>query len=357
MEDGSWVAESEEETRISQPLRQNAATTHLSSSLSSSFVSDGVVFGTNCSPFLNWKEEDLESEQETVRIFQSLVATVKLQPALDVSLEAKAVNFLKSLDPKVQKSAEVFLNSHGRTTDESLTNFIQSIGVLISSTSQGITIAAVKILRLLISLCSPKVLLALVKADLIPQLIASLNPLILPFAEAVDIHLYLMKSINKSSWLATPYGLYGLKIQNQDEPQAVHETILKQVVAPSEKYLYYLCVNRFSIVDGEQSTELMTLIPRLLEMSLYYQPTMEIVLHMPVILTIPIVEAQRRWNMIRREYRQMGKTVLCMLRMEGFEDVSEERLLNDQDGSYARSIVTRSIDWSNLHGMNLLRRA
>ncbi|KAK2941503.1 hypothetical protein BLNAU_23576 [Blattamonas nauphoetae] len=232
-----------------------------------------------------------------------------------------------------------------------------------------------KLIRNLIENCSVKSLLALVNADLIPQLINTLNPLSLSFTEAGDIHISLMKSINKSIWLATPYGLYRLKRQDQNEQQAVHETVLKQVLVPSEKYISLLCVNRYSIIDGEQSPELITLLPRLLRICAYYQPTMEVVLHMPVFLTIPschtyfenensiwsflssMVEAQWRWNITKGEVRKMGKTVLRNLRMEGFEDMIAEKLQNDQLEDFGRRIVRESIEWNNLQGMNHLRHA
>ncbi|KAK2942377.1 hypothetical protein BLNAU_22720 [Blattamonas nauphoetae] len=196
--------------------------------------------------------------------------------------------------------------------------------------------------------CSPKVHLALVKADLIPQLINTLNPQSLPFAETVDLHANLMKTITYSLWLATPYYLRQLKTNDRNEQQAVCETILKQVLSPSEKYICHLCVNRYSIIDGDQSESLMAILAQLLEISPYYQPTMDLVVHLPVFLTIPsclsffdsdltiraflsvMIDIQREWNKQGGEYRQMWKSVHRMLRMEGTEDVIEEKLQNDR---------------------------
>ncbi|KAK2941480.1 hypothetical protein BLNAU_23597 [Blattamonas nauphoetae] len=78
---------------------------------------------------------------------------------------------------------------------------------------------------------STKTLLALVKADMIPQLVITLNPLSLPFDEAVDIHTCLMSNIKPSFWLSTPNGLARLEIKDHNGQQAVHETVLKQVLA------------------------------------------------------------------------------------------------------------------------------
>ncbi|KAK2953028.1 hypothetical protein BLNAU_12017 [Blattamonas nauphoetae] len=296
---------------------------------------------------------------------------MKLQPVLDVSLEAKAVNFLKSVETQNQFDEDIFLTSHGQTTAGSSTNFVQSIVVLISSPSQAIATAAMKLLARLIEWCSHQHRLALVKADLIPQLIASLNPQSLSFTEAVDIHINVMKSLTNSLWLGTPDGLTFLKIEDRDGQQAVHKTIFQQVVAPSEKYIWHLCVNRFSIIDGDQSFSFLQLLTYLLKLSPYFQPSTEFLIRVPVILTIPscltffkharsiywflylMVKAQLEWNMEGGEVRQTGKTILRMLRMEGIEDILEKKLRNDENGTQGGQIVTDSINLNNLLGMNI----
>ncbi|KAK2948852.1 hypothetical protein BLNAU_16195 [Blattamonas nauphoetae] len=146
----------------------------------------------DCSPFLNWDIDQFVSEYENIVVFESLVTTLKLQAELNESLEAKAVNVLEFVTPDDRKSADDFVRSHGRTTDDSSSNFVQSIGVLISSTSQVITTAAMKMLHRLIYLCSAGVRYPLVQADLIPQLISILNPQSLSFEEAVGIHTNLL---------------------------------------------------------------------------------------------------------------------------------------------------------------------
>ncbi|KAK2957516.1 hypothetical protein BLNAU_7415 [Blattamonas nauphoetae] len=208
-------------------------------------------------------------------------------PALDDSLEAKALKLFEYVDPDFEEDADVFLNSLGRTTNESSRTFIYSIGVLLSSANQTITNAAMMTLARLYLNCSAEVRLPLVKADLIHQLVNTLNPLTLSFTEGVDLHLHLMEIVNYSVSLATSLYLEVLEIEDVNEQQAVHETVLKQVLAPSEKYLQHLCVNRYSIVDGDQRNEIMALLATIIRISPYYQLTMDFVLHMPVFLTIP----------------------------------------------------------------------
>ncbi|KAK2950730.1 hypothetical protein BLNAU_14401 [Blattamonas nauphoetae] len=325
---------------------------------------------SDCSPFLNWEGGNYESSGERAVLFRSLVATVKFQPALDDSLEATAVELLESVSTNARSFADSFLDSYEQTSDESCDNFLQSILVLISSPNHVITATAMEMLERLIKWCSAKVGLSLVKADLIPQLIPTLNPLSLPFTDAVEIHINLILINRQSLWLATPNGLKQLGIEDEDRQQAVHETILKHVLIPSEKYICHLCVNRYSIVDGEQSERFLLLLARLLEISPFYQPTMDFVLHLPVVLTIPscltffenensiwaflisMNNPQREWNEQSLKVQQMWKTVTRMLRMEGIEDVIEEKLRNDQNGDFGGEIVNESIDLNNQLGMN-----
>ncbi|KAK2948084.1 hypothetical protein BLNAU_16957 [Blattamonas nauphoetae] len=218
----------------------------------SDLTSSQLFFSIDCSPFLNWNKEDLESPEEWAIVFRSLVATVKSQPALDVCLEAKAVKLLVYISPWKEESADAFLNSFASNSGDSTTEFVQYIVVLLSSTSQVITTAAMKLLDSVVQNSSAQVRLTLVKADLVPQLINTLNPQSFSFAEGVDIHINLTNSVSRSLWLATPYCLEQHGIEDWNEQQAVHETVLKHVVAPSEKYIRHLCVNRYSIIGNSR---------------------------------------------------------------------------------------------------------
>ncbi|KAK2953041.1 hypothetical protein BLNAU_12030 [Blattamonas nauphoetae] len=326
------------------------------------------------SAFLNWDGNSVDSEHERTVVFQSLVATVKIQAALDDSLEVKAVKFLTSVDPKTRSSADIFLSNFGQTTDESLTNFVQCIVVLISSPNRAITTTMMKIINSLINWCSPNIRLDLFKADLLPQLITTLNPLSLSFAEAVDIHTCLMKSVRDTLWPTTPESLASIKIEEWDEQQNVHGTVYQQVLAPSEQYIRHLCVNRFSIIDGDQSANFLLILGLLLRISPYYQPIMEFVMFMPVIPTIPssltifeddetiwdflieMIDTQREWNYQSGKVQKKGMIILRMLRMEGIEDAMEAKLHNNKNEFDGRWIVYYSIRWNNRQGMNLSKQ-
>ncbi|KAK2946528.1 hypothetical protein BLNAU_18570 [Blattamonas nauphoetae] len=209
--------------------------------------------------------------------------------------------------------------------------------------------AALEVLPIMIIRCRTTIHLIIVQADVIRQIINTLNPQSLSFEEAEDIHINIMKNITNSVWLATTDGLEQLEIEDNDEEQAVHETGLKQVLVPSETYIWHLCVNRFSIVDGNQSKGFLALLATLLEISPYYQHTMDFVVKIPIVVTIPscitffedehsiyrflsdMVDAQLEWNTKGGGVRCMWKKIHRMLRMEGFEDVIEEKLQNDKN--------------------------
>ncbi|KAK2956987.1 hypothetical protein BLNAU_8062 [Blattamonas nauphoetae] len=159
-------------------------------------------------------------------VFRSLVAAVKSQPAVDVSVEIQAVKFLQYVDPHGPESANAFLSRLASSTDESLTDFVQCIVVLISSASEVITMAAMKTLKSLFFKSSPKKLLALVKAGLIPELVINLNPQSLSSPEAVHTHTYLLSSIAHPVRLTTPYYLSQLEIIYPSQQQAIYETSL-----------------------------------------------------------------------------------------------------------------------------------
>ncbi|KAK2953271.1 hypothetical protein BLNAU_11734 [Blattamonas nauphoetae] len=250
----------------------------------------------DCSPFLEWDEEELESTEEQAVVFLSLIATLKIQRALNDSLEAKAVKFIESVNLNDEESADAFLESLVPFSGDSQGDFVQSIVVLLSSASHVVTRTAMKLIEALIRNCSIEVLLALVQAGLIPQLIITLNPQSLPFAEAVDIHTSLITRIDDSVWLATRAGLAYLTNEEGNAQQDVHET------------------NDHSIWCFLNS----------------------------------MMDTQRDWNEKRGEFRQMWKRVHRMLRMEGIEDAIEEKLRNDQNTFYGGRIVSNSIGWNHL---------
>ncbi|KAK2955108.1 hypothetical protein BLNAU_9837 [Blattamonas nauphoetae] len=96
-----------------------------------------------------------------------------------------------------REPADAFLGRLASVQDESLTDFIQSIVVLISTPSQPIIKASMKMLDSLFATSSKKLRLALVEADLIPRLFITLNVQSISFAETVSIHVHLLKMLRQ----------------------------------------------------------------------------------------------------------------------------------------------------------------
>ncbi|KAK2961564.1 hypothetical protein BLNAU_3362 [Blattamonas nauphoetae] len=226
-----------------------------------------------------------------------------------------------------------------------------------------------KILRFLILWGSPFYNLTLIKAELIPQLINTLNPYSLSLSDCEDIHTSLISTITSSLIFTIPDIFQNLGIEDHNEQQTGCEMVLQQVLEPSEKYLWHLCVNRNSIIDGDQSSQFIILFANLLQISPYHRPTMDLVLSMPVFLAMPscltffenddaistflyiMPTTQWKWNRTQGDYRQIWITVYGMLRKEGIEDAIEEKLQNDQDDD-GEWIVRYAIGLNRQHGTN-----
>ncbi|KAK2959589.1 hypothetical protein BLNAU_5367 [Blattamonas nauphoetae] len=353
---------------IIKTVNTSSSTTH------SDLASAPLPFSVDSSPFLNWSEDELESEDEKAILFWSLVATVKSQPALDASLEAKAVEFLDSVCPWSTGSADALFNSIASLSDHNFTDIIQSFVVLISYPKQYIVSMSITLLDCLVSSCSAIHVLDLVEADLIPQLINTLNPLSLSLTEADNIHTGLHSILSFCMVLATKEGLFHLEIEDRDEQEAVSETVFKQVLAPSEHYIRHLCVNRISITSYVQWTEFMILLAQLLQISSHYQPTMDCLMNMPVFLTIPscltffesdpsiwhfftiLARSHEEWNEQGGDVRRSGAQIIKSLRAEGMDDVVEQKLRNEKTVDDHDRIADFSTWFGITLGTNLQKR-
>ncbi|KAK2948996.1 hypothetical protein BLNAU_16102 [Blattamonas nauphoetae] len=168
-------------------------------------VCDGVCHVASLL-FLNWEEDRSVSEHEQAVIFRSLVATVKVQPTFGLSLETKIVTFLESVDPKDEESADAFLSTIASFSDKSMTDFVQAIVTLISTSNKAIITSTMMMLQRLPLMCSDEVLFALVKSDLT--------------------------------------SLTEFAVEDGDERQTVPETIFKKVLSPSEMYIWAILFER-----------------------------------------------------------------------------------------------------------------
>ncbi|KAK2961187.1 hypothetical protein BLNAU_3955 [Blattamonas nauphoetae] len=210
----------------------------------------------------------------------------------------------------------------------------------------------------------------LISVDLIPQIFIALNPLSLSFADAEDIHACLISIVNSAVLLGTPHLREILTNEHNHDQQRVHETVLQQLLVPSEAYLRNLCTNRHSIIDGRLSAEFMTLLADIILISPFCRPIMDFVVNMPVVLTITssltffnndgsihipltvLSSSMEKWNEQCRDVRRTWPTIVRSLRMEGMDNVTEQRMHNNREGMIGQEVANNSIKLSNLQGMN-----
>ncbi|KAK2953952.1 hypothetical protein BLNAU_11054 [Blattamonas nauphoetae] len=345
----------------------------MSSGISSStHISEQTHFDP--AAFVNWDEEPLELLSDVLPLCRSLISMVKAGHSIDDKLETKAELLLGNFwfSYREADADQSILGLVPSPTDDPLSEFVTSIIVLLPTDHKGLVTTMMDILKCLIQDCSSNIHLTLLKAALIPRLITHLNPLSLSFTDSQEIHSHLTSIISSSIWLATQFGLNKLKIENWNEQQTIHETVLQQVLIPAEPYIRHLCVHSSSIVDQDQSILFMRILGRLFRICPFHPPTLDLVQNLPVFMTIPnalstfvfeasiwhilfeATTAQREWNEQGGGILQTGKTVLIYLRSEGFEDSMEQKLTTDKNGFWKRALERDSIALNNMLGTNLL---
>ncbi|KAK2959932.1 hypothetical protein BLNAU_5129 [Blattamonas nauphoetae] len=159
-------------------------------------------------------------------------------------------------------------------------------------------------------------------------------------------------------------------MEDRDKQQALRETVLKQVLSPSQTYICHLCAKYHSIVDEDHSDAFTTLLSRIIQLYSHCQQTMEDGLVLRAFVALPscltffesdvsidsfldeLVDSKEQQNEQGGDVCESETTILRSLRMEGIDDVIEEKLINDRSTDNAENIVVNSIKWSNMLGMN-----
>ncbi|KAK2958877.1 hypothetical protein BLNAU_6126 [Blattamonas nauphoetae] len=257
------------------------------------------------------------------------------------------------------------------SSDDSLTDFVASINVLISSSKQLIIEGTLRLLDRLSAKSSPQIQLKLVSIDLVPQIITSLSQQSLSFVDPVDIHTRLINVVKSGLQLATPRGLDRLADGHPFERQAVHKTVLEHVLVPSEEYLRRMSTNRFILADGDLADDFVDLLALILRISPFSQPTVDLLPQLSIFLTIPscltvfdfdlpfwsflgvMVLSQEDWNKQGGNVRRSGATIFRCLRTEGLDDVLEQRLQNDLNGNIGEDLADYLIKLNAMLGMNV----
>ncbi|KAK2950690.1 hypothetical protein BLNAU_14361 [Blattamonas nauphoetae] len=330
------------------------------------------VSETTRSAFLDWDGQQIDSVSDRSTIYCSLVQMVKNEPALDPSLEDKAVSFLEQIKLDSANDVDSFISGIVPSSlPESSRDFIESIVELISGHSKPVLNAAMTFVRDLAFRSSNNTILKLVKDGLIPQIISSLDLFSLPFTCAEEVHSSLLGILYNSIQKSTNHSLETLQLHDANEQQELRETVHNQVLLPSEAYLRHICANHYSIKHHTQLYYYMILLPQLLDVSPYYEPTLVFVLNLPVCLTLTstmtvvdfdeaiwcslfvhTITQHARMN-ASGEALERHHILLRSLKMEGIEDIIEQRLKNDIGGDNGQEIATTDIKWNNMLGMNV----
>ncbi|KAK2961991.1 hypothetical protein BLNAU_3047 [Blattamonas nauphoetae] len=227
---------------------------------------------------------------------------------------------------------------------EAFQTFVTTINILLSTDNITIVETTLYTINHLVPMCSRNVQFGLLNADLVPQLISSLQPLTRSFKYPQNIHSDLLSIIGRFLWLATPSNDAYAEIDDHTEQQAVHETLLKHVLLPSKDYIRQICHTRTVFIDHVFWPDFMTCVAQIILICPFYQPTMDYVLDLPLIFTMitsndfndsdesracflgEIADAQEEWDKHDKEIRRMGTIINRSLRMEGSEDQIEQML-------------------------------
>ncbi|KAK2944170.1 hypothetical protein BLNAU_20917 [Blattamonas nauphoetae] len=220
--------------------------------------------------------------------------------------------------------------------------FVESIAVLISSSKQKIVESTMDLLSFMIQRGLPDTNLAIAESNLIPQLMLTLHPLSLSFTEE-KIHVYLITILSKLLYFFTPVGHRSLDLYDPEYRPVHRDALLTRLLFPLEEYLHHLCSNRYTIPQGDLTDNFMFLLARLLQICPDFQPTMDFVFTLPVLLTITssltfferdrsvdqflhgLREYLRFWVYANRQARQSEALVYRSVRSEGLEDAIEQQ--------------------------------
>ncbi|KAK2961610.1 hypothetical protein BLNAU_3408 [Blattamonas nauphoetae] len=282
------------------------------------------------SVFLNWDGHPVESSSERSAIYKSFIQVVKNKHSFTPSLEDKASSFLEQISPKTTNEVDSIINDIVPSSQqESSSAFVES------------------------------------------KLVSSLDLFSPSFTEAEKLHNNLIGVTYDSLMALTERVRDTLQLHNDNEQQELGETVYCQVLLPLEAYIRYICSNRYSLVDGELPASSMLLLAKSLAICPYHEPTMRFVFRLPILPTIPsamtfyerdimnlsyrltMLLAQLKYTTIGGETLNLWNIILRSQRMEGVEDLDEQRLNLDFGGAYGHKVAERAIEWNNLLGMNV----
>ncbi|KAK2950823.1 hypothetical protein BLNAU_14241 [Blattamonas nauphoetae] len=238
---------------------------------------------TDLPAFINWDGKPIKSQSEQSALYRSLVQMVKDERQLPPSIEDKAVSFLKQIKIRSAKDVDSFLLDLVPSSQvEPSKTFVESVVELISIPNEKIKLAILELIATVVNYSFMDRILILLQNDLIPKLISSLDVFSPAFTEAEKIHASLITILEHTIYSSTFDIYHNTTIVDDNDQQQLFETVHNHVIVPSNDAIW---VSVFTTNSGQT----------------FY--------------TNVGGEMLKRWN-----------TVVRSLRMEGFEDIYDQRL-------------------------------
>ncbi|KAK2957760.1 hypothetical protein BLNAU_7194 [Blattamonas nauphoetae] len=324
-------------------------------------------------PFLNFDVNSKLSFDDKSALCSSLVALVKAEYTFDKTLQGRAVQFLKSLEPKWNEQATTKLVTElVPSSARSPSGFIDSIVTLLSSPHSRVVGAALSFLFETTLRSSSAIQSRLVESDLISKVMAPVQPHTLQISGNEKIIDNLINILIECLDLAYPSRLFSLGITEAVDAFNHHNMIFQKVVLPSSQFVTFLISNRY-IINGALFRSFVVLVSTLLFVSPFHRPTLEFVLPSPIAMAFSsclsfvednlvkkrvlakINDSLGEWTEEGPEVIQSGKRILQALFSEGFEDTLEQMTMNERESYDGNDMVEYCHSISEFLGANVKR--
>ncbi|KAK2944798.1 hypothetical protein BLNAU_20271 [Blattamonas nauphoetae] len=282
----------------------------------------------------------------------------------DNTLQDRAAIFLKSLEPKWNDDdqADILVTDLVPSSAEALSGFVDSILTLLSSPHSTVAAAALSFLNGTTAKSSPAILTNLVEADLVSNVLATVQPHTLPISENERSIILLIEIINTF--------VCDLGITAAVDTFNHREMILQKVVIPSSQFVTFLISNR-NVLRGDLFRPFLSVLHTLIETSPFHRPTLEFVLRSPIVVaylrSLSSIEQSNNlwyslhllnfsleeWKTEDPEVSESVKRMMQALISEDFEDTLEQMLMHNKSEDYDYGVVNKCHSISQWLGWNV----
>ncbi|KAK2948014.1 hypothetical protein BLNAU_17050 [Blattamonas nauphoetae] len=326
--------------------------------------------------FLRFDSHSELSFDDQSRIYNSLVALVKAEYPFGKTLQDRAVQFLKSIEPDGREPpghANQLVTDLVPSSAESPSGLVDSILTLVSSPHSIVAEAALSFLHKTIACSSPTLLTNLTSSDLVSNVLETIQPHPLPISGNEKLLSRLIKIFALCIDLASPWSLINLGITTAFDAFNHREMIFRKVVLPSSRFVTFLISNRH-ILSGDLLISFVNLLSIHLRIGPYHRPTLEFVLASPIAMTFtsclsdieydyyfvtPLMTINgllKEWKNECPEVAESAKRMIQALFSEGFEDTLEQMLMKRcKEGLFIRGVVDDCHTISQKLGSNVTR--